>query len=127
MNRKNMRKLDSQLFKLINNVNNYNFIIINYKGIQIERFNNRNIYIYFIKSLNKKDDIVFVYNKSNKYYRLIIKDKKDDQNLTLVNEFFDSKVKDYFSISDLAFINRDDYVMSDTENEIIEIIKKMDS
>lgn len=122
-----MRKLDSQLFKLINNVNNYNFIIINYKGIQIERFNNRNIYIYFIKSLNKKDDIVFVYNKSNKYYRLIIKDKKDDQNLTLVNEFFDSKVKDYFSISDLAFINRDDYVMSDTENEIIEIIKKMDS
>jgi hypothetical protein len=127
MNRTNMRKLDSQLFKIINNVNNYNFIIINYKGIQIERFNNRNIYIYFIKLLNKKDDIVFVYNKSNKYYRLIIKDKKDDQNLTLVNEFFDSKVKDYFSISDLAFINRDDYPMSDTENEIIEILKKMDS
>jgi hypothetical protein len=127
MNRKNMRKLDSQLFKLINNVNNYNFIIINYKGIEIERFNNRNIYIYFIKLLNKKDDIVFVYNKSNKYYRLIIKDKKDDQNLTLVNDFFDSKVKDYFSISDLAFINRDDYAISDTENEIIEIIKKMDS
>lgn len=127
MNRKNMRKLDSQLFKLINNVNNYNFIIINYKGIEIERFNNRNIYIYFIKLLNKKDDIVFVYNKSNKYYRLIIKDKKDDQNFTLVNDFFDSKVKDYFSISDLAFINRDDYAMSDTENEIIEIIKKMDS
>ncbi len=122
-----MRKLDSQLFKLINNVNNYNFIIINYKGIEIERFNNRNIYIYFIKLLNKKDDIVFVYNKSNKYYRLIIKDKKDDQNLTLVNDFFDSKVKDYFSISDLAFINRDDYAISDTENEIIEIIKKMDS
>lgn len=122
-----MRKLDSQLFKLINNVNNYNFIIINYKGIEIERFNNRNIYIYFIKLLNKKDDIVFVYNKSNKYYRLIIKDKKDDQNFTLVNDFFDSKVKDYFSISDLAFINRDDYAMSDTENEIIEIIKKMDS
>lgn len=122
-----MRKLDSQLFKLINNVNNYNFIIINYKGIEIERFNNRNIYIYFIKLSNKTDDIIFVYNKSNKYYRLIIKDKKDDQNLTLVNDFFDSKVKEYFSISELAFLNRDDYPMSDNENEIIEIIKKMDN
>ena len=122
-----MRKLDSQLFKLINNVNNYNFIIINYRGIEIERFNNRNIYIYFIKLINKNDDIIFVYNKSNKYYRLIIKDKKDDQNLTLVNDFFDSKVKDYFSISELAFINKDDYPISDKENEIIEIIKKMDN
>jgi hypothetical protein len=122
-----MRKLDSQLFKLINNVNNYNFIIINYKGIEIERFNNRNIYIYFIKLMNKNDDIIFIYNKSNKYYRLIIKDKKDDQNLTLVNDFFDSKVKDYFSVSELAFINRDDYPISDNENEIIEIIKKMDN
>jgi len=122
-----MRKLDSQLFKLINNVNNYNFIIINYKGIEIERFNNRNIYIYFIKLSNKKEDIIFVYNKSNKYYRLIIKDKKDEQNLTLVNEFFDCKVKDYFVISDLSFINKDDYPLSDTENDIIEIIKKMDN
>ncbi len=122
-----MRKLDSQLFKLINNVNNYNFIIINYKGIEIERFNNRNIYIYFIKLLNKTDDLIFVYNKSNKYYRLILKDKKDDQNLTLVNDFFDSKVKEYFSIAELAFLNRDDYPMSDNENEIIEIIKKMDN
>ena len=121
-----MRKLDSQIYHFVNNVNSYNFIIINYKGNLIERFNNKNIYIYLIKTSQNRDDLVYLYNKSNKYYRLIIKNK-DEPVFTLVNEYYDVKVKDFFLFSDLLFQNRDEYPLSNFESEIIEIIKKIDN
>ena len=59
-----MRKYSSNAASLINNVNSYNYIIIydpKLKDIIIERFNYKNIYIYYVDC--ESYDFIFLYNK----------------------------------------------------------------
>ena len=68
-----MRKQNSALANLIINYENYFYIKIidpRIPEIYIERTNLKNIYIYYVD--RKLYDFIFLFNKSNKFYRLII-------------------------------------------------------
>jgi hypothetical protein len=122
-----MRKYLSNAASLINNVNSYNYIIIydpKLKDIVIERFNYKNIYIYYIDC--KSYDFLFLYNKSNKFYRFMIRQDKTGSSFTLINEFFDTKVRDYFIFADFYFISKDQYTHLDEYNDILDTLRKLD-
>jgi hypothetical protein len=55
--------------------------------------------------------------------------RKDKTNtiFTLVNDFFDTKVKDYFLFNDFQFIHKDNYTFSEEDNDMIDILKKIDT
>jgi hypothetical protein len=123
-----MRKNISNLLQLINNYSNYNYIVLydpKIINIKIERLNFKYIYIYYID--RNTYDYLFLYNKSNKFYRLMIRTDKTTTIFTLVNDFFDTKVKDYFLFSDFEFIQKDNYSLSKEDIDIIDILKKIDN
>ena len=122
-----MRKYASNAASLINNVNNYNYIIIydpKRTDIVIERFNYKNIYIYYIDC--KLYDFFFLYKKSNKFYRFMIRRDKTISTFTLINDFFDTKVRDYFIFTDFYFVSKDQYTHSESDNDILDVLKKLD-
>ena len=122
-----MRKYKSNIVSLVNNVNSYNFIIIydpKLKDIVIERFNHKNIYIYYIN--RNSYDFIFLYNKSNKFYRFMIRHDKSNASFTLINEFYDTKVRDYFLFSDFPFILKEQYTYLEGDNDILDVLKKLD-
>jgi hypothetical protein len=123
-----MRKSSSNLNNLVNNYSNYNYIHIHdpkIKNILIERINYKNIYIYYIDRYTY--DFIFLYNKSNKFYRFMIRDDKSSKVFTLVNDFYDTKVRDYFVFSDFLYIHKDQYVNLKGDSEIIDILKRIDT
>ena len=122
-----MRKYSSNAASLINNVNSYNYIIIydpKLKDIVIERFNFKNIYIYYIDC--KSYDFFFLYNKSNKFYRFMIRRDKTTTSFTLINDFFDTKVREYFIFGDFYFISKDQYTHLEGDNDILDVLKRLD-
>jgi hypothetical protein len=122
-----MRKYSSNAASLINNVNSYNYIIIydpKLKDIIIERFNYKNIYIYYVDC--ESYDFIFLYNKSNKFHRFMIRQDKTTSSFTLINDFFDTKVRDYFIFTNFYFIPIVQYSHMDGDNDIIDVLKKID-
>jgi hypothetical protein len=123
-----MRKNISNLLSIVNNYSNYNYIILydpKLPGIKIERLNYKNIYIYYID--RDSYDYIYLYNKSNKFYRFMIRKDKNDTIFTLVNDFYDTKVKDYFLFNDFEFIHKDNYNFLQNDSDIIDILKKIDN
>ena len=123
-----MRKSLSPLTNLVNNYTNYNFMIVivpRAKGLIVERANYKNIYIYYID--RGEYDFIFLYNKSNKFYRFMIRNDKDTKNFTLVNEFLDNKVRDYFLFDEFDYINRDEYEFQQYDIDIMECLKRLDT
>ena len=96
-----------------------------FPGMRIERSNYKNIYIYYID--RETYDYIFLYNKSNKFYRLMIRNDKDTKSFTLVNEFLDNKVKDYFLYDEFLYIPREEYELDQLDNDIIETLKRIDA
>ena len=124
----NDRKQSSQLSTLINNYHNYSLIHIldpRFIGLIVERANYRNIYIYYID--RQTYDIIFLYNKSNKFFRLMIRKDKSTKSFTLVNEFFDNKVKDYFLFDEFLYESHDEYEIDLKDLQVIEILKRLDA
>ena len=122
-----MRKQNSALVNLIINYENYFYIKIidpRIPEINIERINLKNIYIYYFD--RKLYDFIFLFNKSNKFYRLMIRKNKNTSNFLLVNDFFDLKVREYFNFEEFEYIFRDDYIIPQFDMEIIDILKKID-
>ena len=122
-----MRKLNSSLANLITNYENYLYMKIidpRIPEIIIERINLKNIYIYYVD--RKLYDFIFLFNKSNKFYRLMIRNCKNSSKFLLVNDFFDLKVREYFNFDDFEYIFRDDYIIPQYDMEIIDILKKID-
>lgn len=123
-----MRKQLSPLAYLVNNYQNYNFIHIidpRIKGLTIERANYKNIYIYYID--REHYDFIFLYNKSNKFYRLMIRNNKDTKSFLLVNDFFDTKVQDYFLFDEFLYQSREEFELNTKDAEIIECLKRLDT
>jgi hypothetical protein len=123
-----MRKNISNLLPIVNNYFNYNYIVIfdpKLQDIKIERLNYKNIYIYYIDQ--DSYDYVYLYNKSNKFYRFMIRTDKTTTIFTLINDFFDTKVKDYFLFSEFEYIHKDNYDFFPIDIEILDILKKIDS
>jgi len=123
-----MRKNISNLLPLVNNYSNYNYIVLydpKMINIKIERLNFKNIYIYYVD--RNTYDYVFLYNKSNKFYRFMIRNDKTNTIFTLVNEFFDIKVRDYFLFSEFKFIQKENYNFLQEDMDIIDILKKIDN
>lgn len=123
-----MRKLTSPLLPLVNNYNNYNLIYVvlpRFDGLTIQRANYKNIYIYY---LDRGDyDYIFLYNKSNKFHRFMIRNDKNTKDFTLVNEFLDNKVREYFLFDEFNFILKDEYEFQQGDLEIIEYLKRLDT
>ena len=122
-----MRKYNSPLANLIINYDNYFYMKIidpRIRDIVIERINLKNIYIYYVDK--KLYDFIFLFNKSNKFYRLLIRNHKNTSNFLLVNDFFDLKVREYFNFDEFEYIFRDDYIIPQYDIEIIDILKKID-
>jgi hypothetical protein len=123
-----MRKNISNLLSIVNNYSNYNHIVLydqKCMNTKIERLNFKNIYIYYIDK--NSYDYIFLYNKSNKFYRFMIRKDKTNTIFTLINDFFDTKVKDYFLFHDFQFIHKDNYTFSEEDNDMIDILKKIDN
>ena len=124
----NDRKQTSPLAGLVNNYHNYSLMYIldpRLRGLTIERANYKNIYIYYI---DRKDyDFIFLYNKSNKFFRLMIRKDKTTKSFTLVNEFFDNKVKDYFQFSEFLYESIEEYTLDPKDIQIVEILKRVDA
>ena len=123
-----MRKNISNLLSIVNNYSNYNHIVLydqKCMNTKIERLNFKNIYIYYIDK--NSYDYIFLYNKSNKFYRFMIRKDKTNTIFTLINDFFDTKVKDYFLFNDFQFIHKDNYTFSEEDNDMIDILKKIDN
>lgn len=123
-----MRKNTSNLAQLVNNYSNFNYIIIydpKLKNIVIERLNHKNIYIYYID--RDTYDFIFLYNKSNKFYRFMIRDDKTSTVFTLINDFYDTKVREYFLFSDFLYIHKDQYNYLKGDSEIVDVLKRIDA
>jgi len=121
------RKDVSPLAQVVNNYSNYNLIYLYDKripNIRIERANYKNIYIYYIDK--EEYDYIFLYNKSNKFYRLMIRNDKNTKDFLLVNEFHDTKVQDYFLFDSFIYINKEEYTLNSDDYHILEILRKID-
>lgn len=122
-----MRREESCLKDLVNNYQNFTYIIlhdIRLPGIDIERASYKNIYIYYINRVDY--DFIFLYNKSNKFYRLMMRKDRSSKIFTLINDFYDNKVKDYFLFSEFLYLPRESAEIDKSDIELIEILKKID-
>ena len=122
------RRHISPLANLVSNFSNYRYIIvydIKIPKVRIERANYKNIYIYYIRRATY--DFIFLYNKSNKFYRFMIRHDPTTTRFTLVNDFYDIKVRDYFIFEEFKFIHKDHYVMDAADMEVVDVIKRLDA
>lgn len=122
------RKDISPLSQLVNNYHNYSLIYVldpRFRGTTVERANYKNIYIYYID--RDTYDFIFLYNKSNKFFRFMIRKDKSTKSFTLVNEFFDNKVKDYFLFDEFLYEAIDEYTIEPKDTQVIEILKRLDA
>lgn len=121
-------KNSSKLSSLVVNYSNYNYIRIIYpklRFIHIERINYKNIYIYYI-SRGENVNYIFMYNKSNKFYRLMVRKIHTTSHFIQICDTFDPKVREYFNFDQFEFIPRDNYEIPAIDNRIIEILKQTD-
>jgi hypothetical protein len=121
-------KNSSKLSSLVVNYSNYNYIRIIYpklRFIHIERINYKNIYIYYI-SRGENVNYIFMYNKSNKFYRLMVRKTNTTSHFIQICDTFDPKVREYFNFDQLEFIPRDSFELPAIDNRIIEILKQTD-
>jgi len=118
----------SPLALLVTNFNNYRYIIVydvKIPKVRIERANYRNIYIYYIR--RSTYDFIFLYNKSNKFYRFMIRNDTTTSRFTLINDFYDTKVRDYFIFEEFKFIHKDHYVMNTEDMDVVDVVKRLDA
>lgn len=121
-------KNSSKLASLVVNYQNYNYIRVIYpklRFIHIERINCKNIYIYYI-SRGDNMNYIFMYNKSNKFYRLMIRKLNSTTHYIQIGDSFDPKIREYFNFDQLEFIHRDTYELPTIDCRIIEILKQTD-
>jgi len=122
------RRLQSPLASLVANFPNYRYLVvydIKIPTVRIERASYKNIYIYYIRRATY--DFIFLYNKSNKFYRFMIRNDLASTRFTLVNDFYDMKVRDYFHFEEFKFIHKDQYVMSTEDMEVVDVVKRLDA
>ena len=121
-------KNSSKLSSLVLNYSNYNYIRVIYpklRFIHIERINYKNIYIYYI-SRGEHVNYIFMYNKSNKFYRLMVRKIHTTNHYIQIGDTIDSKVREYFNFDQFEFIQRDVYELPTIDYRIIEILKQTD-
>lgn len=121
-------KKSSKLASLVVNYPIYNYIRVIYpklRFIQIERINCKNIYIYYI-SRGDNINYIFMYNKSNKFYRLMVRKMNSASYYIQIGDSFDPKIREYFNFDQLEFIHRDAYELPTIDYRIIEILKQTD-
>jgi hypothetical protein len=121
-------KNSSKLASLVVNYSIYNYIRVIYpklRFIHIERINYKNIYIYYI-SRGDNMNYIFMYNKSNKFYRLMIRKLNSTSHYIHIGDSFDPKIREYFNFDQLEFIHRDTYELPTIDFRIIEILKQTD-
>jgi len=121
-------KNSSKLASLVVNYSLYNYIRVIYpklRFIHIERINYKNIYIYYI-SRGDNINYIFMYNKSNKFYRLMVRNLNSTSHYIQIGDSFDPKIKEYFNFEQLEFIHRDTYELPTIDCRIIEILKQTD-
>ena len=56
----------------------------------------------------------------------MIRQDKTVPSFTLINDFFDTKVRDYFIFTDFYFISKEQYNHLERDNDILDILKKLD-
>ncbi len=121
-------KNSSKLASLVVNYPTYNYIRVIYpklRFIHIERINCKNIYIYYI-SRGDNMNYIFMYNKSNKFYRLMVRKMNNVNHYIQIGETVDTKIREYFNFDQLEFIHRDTYELPTIDCRIIEILKQTD-
>lgn len=121
-------KNSSKLSPLVVNYSNYNYIRVIYpklRFINIERINCKNIYIYYI-SRGDHVNYIFMYNKSNKFYRLMVRKIHTTNHYIQIGDSFDPKLKEYFNFDQFEFMQRDTHDLPTIDNRIIEILKQTD-
>jgi hypothetical protein len=121
-------KNSSKLASLVVNYTIYNYIRVIYpklRFIHIERINCKNIYIYYI-SRGDNMNYIFMYNKSNKFYRLMVRKLNSISHYIQIGDSFDPKIREYFNFDQLEFIHRDTYELPTIDCRIIEILKQTD-
>lgn len=121
-------KNSSKLASLVVNYTIYNYIRVIYpklRFIHIERINCKNIYIYYI-SRGDNMNYIFMYNKSNKFYRLMVRKLNSTSHYIQIGDSFDPKIREYFNFDQLEFIHRDTYELPTIDCRIIEILKQTD-
>ena len=121
-------KNSSKLALLVVNYPIYNYIRVIYpklRFINIERITYKNIYIYYI-SRGDNMNYIFMYNKSNKFYRLMIRKLNYKTHYIQIGDSFDPKIREYFNFDQLEFIHRDMYELPTIDFRIIEILKQTD-
>jgi hypothetical protein len=121
-------KNSSKLSSVVVNYSNYNYIRVIYpklRFIHIERINYKNIYIYYI-SRGENVNYIFMYNKSNKFYRLMVRKIHTTNHYIQIGDSFDQKVSEYFNFDQFEFIPRDTYDLPIIDSRIIDILKQTD-
>lgn len=119
------KKSDSPLAQLVNGYENYQYITLLDPRFVIERASLKNIYIYYIN--RGSYDFIFIYNKSSKFSRLMFRIDTKTKDFTQINNFFDQRVKDYFLFDNFYYIPDDQFILSKYDQNIIEILKKIDA
>ena len=121
-------KKASKLSDLVINYQYYNYVRIIYpklRFIHIERINCKNIYIYYI-SRGEHINYIFLYNKSNKFYRLMMRKLHTEKHYILLGDFFDTKLREYFNFVEFEFMSSESYELPTIDTRIIDILKQTD-